>query len=38
MFNIETTSRFDDELLVVLDFIALDSPDRALDLNSDLLF
>ena len=31
MFNIETTSRFDDELLVVLDFIALDSPHRALD-------
>ena len=31
MFSIETTSRFDDELLVVLDFIALDSPHRALN-------
>jgi len=30
MFSIETTPRFDDELLVVLDFIALDSPNRAL--------
>jgi len=30
MFSIETTPRFDDELLVVLDFIALDSLNRAL--------
>ena len=30
MFSIETTPRFDDELLVVLDFIALDSPNKAL--------
>jgi len=31
MFSLETTPRFDEELLVVLDFIALDSPNRALE-------
>ena len=30
MFKLETTPRFDYELLVVLDFIALDSSNRAL--------
>ena len=37
MFIIETTPRFDDELLVVLDFIALDSPHRALEFYDALI-
>ncbi len=36
MFIIETTPRFDDELLVVLDFIALDSINRALEFYDEL--
>jgi len=37
MFSVETTPRFDDELLVVLDFIAIDSPNRALQFYDDLI-
>jgi len=37
MFRIETTPRFDDELLVMLDFIALDSPNRALSFYDALI-
>jgi len=37
MFRIETTPRFDDELLVMLDFIALDSPIRALSFYDTLI-
>ena len=37
MFSIETTPRFDDELLVILDFIALDSSDRALLFYDELI-
>jgi len=37
MFRIETTPRFDDELLVILDFIALDSPNRALSFYDALI-
>jgi len=37
MFSIETTSRFDDELLVALDYIALDSLDRALQFHDTLM-
>jgi len=31
MFDLETTLRFDEELLAILDFIALDSLSRALE-------
>ena len=37
MFVVETTPRFDDELLVVLDFIALDSINRALEFYDELM-
>ena len=37
MFSLETTPRFDDELLVVLDFIAIDSPNRALNFYDALM-
>ena len=37
MFSLETTPRFDDELLVILDFIALDSPRRALEFYDTLM-
>ncbi len=37
MFSLETTPRFDDELLVILDFIALDSPNRALEFYDTLM-
>ena len=37
MFSLETTTRFDDELLIILDFIALDSPNRALEFYDTLL-
>jgi len=37
MFNIETTPRFDDELLVILDFIALDSAYIALEFYDALI-
>jgi len=37
MFSLETTPRFDEELLVVLDFIALDSPNRALEFYDTLM-
>jgi len=37
MFSIETTSRFDDELLVALDHIALDSIGRALQFHDTLM-
>ena len=37
MFSLETTPRFDNELLVILDFIALDSPHRALEFYDTLM-
>jgi plasmid stabilization system protein ParE len=37
MFSLETTPCFDEELLVVLDFIALDSPNRALEFYDTLM-
>ncbi len=37
MFSLETTPRFDDELLVILDFIALDNPNRALEFYDTLM-
>lgn len=37
MLVIETTTRFDDELNFILDFIALDSKNRALDFYDKLI-
>ena len=37
MFNIETTPRFDEELLIILDFIAIDSKNRALNFYDELI-
>ncbi|NOZ90093.1 MAG: type II toxin-antitoxin system RelE/ParE family toxin [Epsilonproteobacteria bacterium] len=37
MFSVETTPRFDEELLAVLDFIAIDNPNRALQFYDDLI-
>jgi len=37
MFSLETTPRFDEELLIILDFIALDSPSRALEFFDTLM-
>jgi len=37
MLVVETTARFDDELVIILDFIAEDSSERALDFYDGLL-
>jgi plasmid stabilization system protein ParE len=37
MFSIETSPRFDEELLVILDFIALDSINSALKFHDELI-
>ncbi len=37
MFKVETTPRFDNELIVILDFIALDSTNMALDFFDNLM-
>ena len=37
MFSVETTPRFDDELLTILDFIAEDSINSALEFHDELI-